>query len=68
MENVENDERDPPSANPVEEENGNNEKAPLKNPSVVIRKPLVYAVHYSDLRHFQRLVNEYQKNPEDIPR
>ena len=68
MENIGNDYQDPASTNPAEEDNSNSEKIPLKNQAGSARKSGVPTVHYSDLHHFQRLVNEYQKNPEDLPR
>ena len=70
MENNDNNDQDPPNPDPVENEPTKKEKPPPKTPTHVssTRRTLANMTHYSDLRHFQRLVNEYQKNPEELPR
>ena len=69
MENNDNNDQDPLNSDPIEEETTKNEKPPPKTHVVSSsRRTLANITHYSDLRHFQRLVNEYQKNPEALPR
>ncbi len=71
MENNDNNDQDPPNPDPVENETTKKkEKPPVKTQTHVssTRRTLASTTHYADLRHFQRLVNEYQRNPEDLPR
>ncbi len=68
MENNDNNDQDPPNSDPIEDEATKSEKPSLKSQAGSSRRTVATTTHYSDLRHFQRLVNEYQKNPEDLPR